>query len=106
MAEVDERLEELLEKQPLDTFALQTQIAHRLKEKILLDIVRCPVGHFEEGIVGIIEQRLQALPELLRRLVANLQHNDRQAGEWQLRRLVTSDPAQWHYIPVDVHPAS
>ncbi|CAI8777000.1 hypothetical protein EMIT0P218_10101 [Pseudomonas sp. IT-P218] len=106
MTEADERLEELLEKQPLDAFALQAQIARRLKQQVLLNIIECPVSHFEEAIVGIIEQRLQALPELLSSLVANLQDDDRQAGEWRVRRLVGSDPAQRHHIPVVVHPAS
>ncbi|MCY1175517.1 hypothetical protein D9M73_157590 [compost metagenome] len=106
MAQADERFEELLEKQPFDAFAFQAQVAHRLKEQVLLDIIECPVGHFEEGIVGIVEQRLQSLPELLSSLVANLQRNDRQAGEWRVHRLVESDPAQRHHIPVVVHPAS
>lgn len=93
-------------KNPLDTFALEAQVAHRLKENVLLDVGASAVGHFEKHVVGVIEQLLQTLPKLLRGLVANLKQDHRQAGERRRCRLIGSRLAQRHYIPVFEHPAS
>ncbi len=105
LREADEGLEELLEKSALDAFALEAQIAHGLEEDVLLDIVSGSVGHFEQGVVGVIEQLLQTLLELLSSLVANLKQNHGQAGERRVSRLVGSGLVQRHYIPVVVHPS-
>ncbi|MNY24339.1 hypothetical protein D3C86_1580470 [compost metagenome] len=70
MIEGGERLEDFLQKAALDTLALQAQIAHGFEEGILLAIAGRPVRHLEQRIVGIVEQRLQGLLELLCSLVA------------------------------------
>ncbi|MCY1181565.1 hypothetical protein D9M73_220760 [compost metagenome] len=106
MGKPDERTEELLEKHPLDAFVLETQIAHCLKEDVLLNVTASSVGHFEEGVVGVIEQRLQSVSQLLCGLVADLEKNRRQSGEWRVSHLVGSCLVQRHYIPVVVHSAS
>lgn len=86
----DERTKKLFEKHPLDAFMLETQIAHGLKEDVLLDVTAGSVGHFEEGVVGVVEQRLQSVSQLLRGLVANLEKNRWQSGEWRVSHLVGS----------------
>jgi len=57
--------------------ALETQVAHGFKENMVVDVVKGLVGHFEQGVVGVIEQLLQTLLQLLRSLVANLQQHHR-----------------------------
>ena len=99
-----EGLEELLEKAALDALALQAQVAHGLEQDVLLDVVLGPVGHLEQGVVGVIEQLLQAMAQLLGGLVTNLKQNHRQAGQRRSARLICSGLVQRHYIPVVVHP--
>lgn len=101
----DKGLEELLKKAPFDVFALEAQVAHGFEKDVLFDIVARPVGHFKQGIVGVIEQFLQAVAQLLGGLVADLKQNHRQAGERRVIRLIGSGLVQRHYIPVVVHPS-
>ncbi|MNY21390.1 hypothetical protein D3C86_1549340 [compost metagenome] len=98
-------LEDLFEKNPLDAFALQAQVTHRLKVNVLFGAITGSVGHFEQDVVGVIEEFLQALSKLQHRLVAHLKQNHRQAGERRMNRLIGSRLVQRHYIPVVVHPA-
>jgi hypothetical protein len=96
--------EELLEKTAFDVFALQAQVAHGLEKDVLFDVVARPVSHFKERVIGVIEQLLQTVAQLLGSLVANLKQNHRQAGERRVIRLIGSSLVQRHYFPVVVHP--
>ncbi|MNF88859.1 hypothetical protein D3C84_713620 [compost metagenome] len=98
-------LVEALKEAALDVLAFEAQVAHGFKESILLRVVPGPVSHFKQGIVGVIEQHLQTLSQLLRGLVANLKRNHRQAGERRWTRLIGSALMQRHHIPVVVHPS-
>jgi GNAT superfamily N-acetyltransferase len=75
---------EFLEKAALNALALEAQVAHGFEEGVLIDVVQRPIGHFEKGIVGVVEQHLKGLLELQRGLVAHLQQDDRQAHTGRL----------------------
>lgn len=89
----------------LDVLALEPQVAHGFEEGVLIDVVQRPVGHFEQRVVGIIEQRLQALSQLQGRLVADLNQNHGQTGERRRRRSFFGGLVQRHDLPVIVHPS-
>lgn len=103
--QADKGLEEFFQEAALDAFAFQAQVAHGFEKGVLVDIVLGPVGHLEQGVVGVIEQFLQAMAQLLGGLVTDLKQNHRQAGERRSVRLIRSRLVQRHYIPVVVHPS-
>ncbi len=77
LAQSQKRLIKLVEEATLDAFALEAQVAHRFKEDVLISMAAGAVSHFEQRIVGVVEQRLQRILELLGRLVADLQQHNR-----------------------------
>ena len=103
LVERRELLEDLLQVDPLDTLALEAQVAHGFEESVLFEVTGGSVGHFEEGVVGVVEQRLQRLFQLQRRLVAHLHEDDRQAPRSGVRRRLGSDPGQVHHIGIVLH---
>ncbi|CRQ38510.1 hypothetical protein PAERUG_P44_Wales_1_VIM_2_11_12_01009 [Pseudomonas aeruginosa] len=103
LVERRELLEDLLQVDPLDTLALEAQVAHGFEESVLFEVAGGSVGHFEEGVVGVVEQRLQRLFQLQRRLVAHLHEDDRQAPRSGVRRRLGSDPGQVHHIGIVLH---
>ncbi len=72
-----EGLVELVEKATFYAFALEAQVTHGFKKDVLLSVAAGAVSHFEQRVVGVIEQRLQCVLELLGSLVANLQQHNR-----------------------------
>ncbi|MCY1510087.1 hypothetical protein D9M68_444540 [compost metagenome] len=84
LVEGGERLEDPLQEAALDVLALQAQVAHGFEEGVLLGVAGGPIGHLEQGIVSVVEQRLQCLLELLCSLVA---HMDQRHGQSSYRRV-------------------
>ena len=103
LIEIGEGLEHLLQKTTLDVLALQTQVTHGLEEGILLGITGRPIRHLEEGIVGIVEQALQTLLELLRRFVTHLNQRHGQSSYRRSWRLLSGGLGQGHHIRVGLH---
>ena len=94
---------ERIQKTTLDALALQAQVTHGLEVQVLVTAVRGLVGHFEEHVIGIVEQVLQALTQLQRGLVAHLQQHDRKA---RMRRAPPSVDGcrQGHHLAFFLHP--
>ena len=101
LAQVGERHKQLLHEHALEVLALEAQVAHGLEKNMMVDGATGLFGHFEQGVVGVIEQFLQALLQLLRSLVTHLQQHHRQARERRWRGLC---PVDRHHLPVIVHP--
>ncbi|MCY1538669.1 hypothetical protein D9M68_742210 [compost metagenome] len=103
LIEGGEGLEDFLQEAALDVLALQAQIAHRFEEGILLGIAGRPVRHLEQRIVGIVEQCLQRLLELLRCFVTHLNERHGQSSYRRSGRLLRGHLAQVHHIRISLH---
>ena len=103
LADTGEGVIERIEKLPLDTLALQPQVAHRFEVEVLIDPLPGPVGHLEQPVVSIVEQRLQALAQLQDSLVPYLQEHDRKAQRGHARTSV-GGRHQGHHLAFCMHP--
>jgi len=56
LAGSEESIMERIQKTTLDALALQTQVTHGLEVQVLVTAVQGLVGHFEERVIGIVEQ--------------------------------------------------
>ncbi|MNM99855.1 hypothetical protein D3C81_1124270 [compost metagenome] len=92
-----------IEEPTFDALALEPQVAHGLEVQVLLAAGIGLVGHFEEHVVGVVEQRLQALAQLQRGLVAHLQEQHREARQGRARTSVDGD-RQGHHLAFILHP--
>lgn len=105
LVEVGEGLEDLLQEATLDALALEAQVAHGFEECILLGVAGRAVGHLEEGVVRVVEQRLQRLLELLCSLVAHLDECHGQPSYRRSWRLL-GGALERHHVRVGLHSES
>src|SRR5690606_9767431 len=101
LVEPCERLEDLLQEAALDAASLHAQVAHGFEEGILFGIAGGAVGDFEQGIVGVVEQNLQCLAQLLGGLVAHADECDRQPTSRRSRLL--RNGLQVHHFRIGSH---
>ncbi len=91
-----------IEKQPLDALAFEPQVAHGFEIQVLSEPVSGLVRHFEQRIVGIVEQRLQTLTQLQGGLIAHLQQRNGQTRRGRAPSMFSR--RQGHYLALFVHP--
>ncbi|MNM88163.1 hypothetical protein D3C81_1003660 [compost metagenome] len=103
LADAGEGAIERIEKAALDAFALQTQITHRFEIQVLVAAFKGLVGHLEQGVVGVVEQALQALTQLQCSFVPHLQEHHRKARQRRARAPVDGC-RQRHHLAFFMHP--
>ncbi|MCY1402528.1 hypothetical protein D9M71_176730 [compost metagenome] len=103
LVEAGEVVDEFLQEAALDGLALQAQVAHGFEEGVLFGVAGGAVRHLEQGVVGIVEQRLHGVPQLQGDLVAHADQRHGQAAHGRSLRLPGSRLFQRHNIRVILH---
>ncbi len=80
LVELGECFEQLLQEATLDVAALHAQVAHGLEKSVLFGVTGRAIGDLEERVIGVVEQRLQRLTQLLGGLVAHADERHRKAA--------------------------